>query len=378
MIRNIITATTIATLLFSSCIKDEELNKEGDIEEISLPSDIMDTYTIRNRLDAIDVYVYDTTGFHNKKIAPSIVTSPGATVFPASGDSVALENYTAKYTVTPEDGHGSRTYTLRILPPPPLEFNFESWYTVSNAAGTRVYDMLTESLWSNANAGVTLRYFDNTPFPTRKTTEAKSGKYAAFLETVEGQRSAISTLDIPLYAGNLFYGTFSANLGDPVTSAKFGQILSPKLGKPVKFTGWYKYQPGEVYQYYRIPEGKSKKDVILAPGVQDKFSVYAVLFEVKKDQEGQNQYLSAHDIINLDESKLPIVAKAFLEDYSPKAEYTYFDIPFTYLRTMDSENNAYKLAIVFSSSQDGAFYEGAIGSKLWVDEVEVVCEEIEE
>ena len=38
------------------------------------------------------------------------------------------------------------------------------------------------------------------------------------------------------------------------------------------------------------------------------------------------------------------------------------------------KNGKYKLAIVFSSSIMGAYFEGAVGSELWIDEVEIKYE----
>lgn len=46
-------------------------------------------------------------------------------------------------------------------------------------------------------------------------------------------------------------------------------------------------------------------------------------------------------------------------------------------KTIDSEKlekGVYKLAIVFSSSAGGAKFEGAVGSTLYVDQVEIVNE----
>ena len=39
------------------------------------------------------------------------------------------------------------------------------------------------------------------------------------------------------------------------------------------------------------------------------------------------------------------------------------------------KNGEYKLGIVFSSSVDGAYFKGAVGSTLYVDEVELICED---
>ena len=39
------------------------------------------------------------------------------------------------------------------------------------------------------------------------------------------------------------------------------------------------------------------------------------------------------------------------------------------------QQGKYKLGIVFSSSVDGAYFEGAVGSTLYIDEVELICED---
>ncbi|MCI7399660.1 MAG: PCMD domain-containing protein [Prevotella sp.] len=49
------------------------------------------------------------------------------------------------------------------------------------------------------------------------------------------------------------------------------------------------------------------------------------------------------------------------------------DVDWTLLR-----NQGYNLTVVFSSSTDGAYYEGAPGSTLCIDEVRILCEEMEE
>ena len=46
-------------------------------------------------------------------------------------------------------------------------------------------------------------------------------------------------------------------------------------------------------------------------------------------------------------------------------------------RTVDSEklkNGKYSLAIIMSSSKDGAFFNGAVGSTLYVDELKLYFE----
>ena len=59
---------------------------------------------------------------------------------------------------------------------------------------------------------------------------------------------------------------------------------------------------------------------------------------------------------------------------------TDFEIPFEPVkgRVIDDtklKNGKYKLGIVLSSSVDGAYFKGAVGSTLYVDEVELICED---
>lgn len=75
-----------------------------------------------------------------------------------------------------------------------------------------------------------------------------------------------------------------------------------------------------------------------------------------------------------------IVAKAVVPDpvESPLGTYLPFDVEFTYLKQFDEEkmkNYKYNLTVVFSSSRYGAYFKGAVGSTLLVDDVEVICEE---
>ena len=60
-------------------------------------------------------------------------------------------------------------------------------------------------------------------------------------------------------------------------------------------------------------------------------------------------------------------------------QWTRFVMPFESVegRTLDPEklhSGKYNLAIVMSSSQGGAFFRGAVGSTLWVDEMQLFHE----
>ena len=351
--------TLIITLLLASCIKDEPPFREADIVKFSLPDSVMGSAIYGS--DVITVMVYDTTGFANKKIAPTIEVSEGATVYPNSGDSVLLDNYRVIYDVKPQDGGRSKSYLVEVVPFDSLVYDFERWDSIPYLNGKRSYFRLTDPTWINGNVGIAIIYSNNTPYPTRVTTDSHSGKYAALMETLKGK----AIFKAPLFAGSLYRGTLKLDYANPSKSAKFGQILPKYFGKPMSFKGFYKYSPGAIFvepdEKFNLKEVKDKVD---------ECDIYAVLFRVTKGAAGKDEYLDANEIKVSDK----VAAIAQLQDCSAKKDYTEFDIPFVYKEKLDYDQYDYKMAVSFTSSKEGAFFRGAIGSVLIVDDVEVVCE----
>ena len=78
---------------------------------------------------------------------------------------------------------------------------------------------------------------------------------------------------------------------------------------------------------------------------------------------------------NIDSDDERIVARARLEDGTAKSDWTEFDLSFVWKEgaTYDA-GITYKLAIICSSSKDGANFNGAANSTLIVDNLEVIGE----
>ncbi|MDO5762035.1 MAG: PCMD domain-containing protein [Bacteroidales bacterium] len=71
------------------------------------------------------------------------------------------------------------------------------------------------------------------------------------------------------------------------------------------------------------------------------------------------------------------MALAQLPDVSTTTEWTGFSVDFVYRQNVDKaklKTGGYNLAVVCSSSTNGAFFMGAVGSTLWIDKLTVVCE----
>ena len=103
--------------------------------------------------------------------------------------------------------------------------------------------------------------------------------------------------------------------------------------------------------------------------------IYALLYEAPT-----SDYTLAGDalpLVGAINGNIALMAR--IDNMKETDEWTYFDLPFEPQngKTVDAEglaNGKYKLAIVFSSSIEGAYFRGAIGSELYIDEVEVICE----
>ena len=88
--------------------------------------------------------------------------------------------------------------------------------------------------------------------------------------------------------------------------------------------------------------------------------------------------LNGDNVFNSD--KLVLLARIEPEDIVESDEWNAVTIHFESVkgREIDDtklQNGKYKLGIVLSSSVDGAYFRGAVGSTLYVDELELICKE---
>ncbi|NLN73035.1 MAG: T9SS type A sorting domain-containing protein [Bacteroidales bacterium] len=202
------------------------------------------------------------------------------------------------------------TYAQTTLP----NLDFENWqqkYYNTLYPDKFYWECLPTDIWASGNAAS--KSFDK--FPTYRTTDAKSGDYAACLETMSifGQPAS----------GSLFTGWFKA---DMFNSQAFRGV--PFTGKPTAFQGWYKYSP-------------KKYD-----GVTDTAAIYAILSQWSGSERVE-------------------IARAEIYPHENILEYTYFNLPFDYYNDLDPDT----IAVVFASSKHGESFKGGIGSKLFIDDV---------
>lgn len=298
--------TIVLTSCFTSCIKDEPLFREADIVSFKIEGDAMISSNIS--LNKIQLVVRDNVDY--RELKPVIEVSPGAKVSSESGVAVDFLKDQV-YTVTSEDGNFQKEYIVSVSPTISTKYDFEDW---TMAGALWKYPALTDISWSSANQGIMLAKTGKVDrYPTRDTTDVVSGKYAALLQTQNG--GTYWGNKIPIFSGSLFRGKFAINMKDFVKSTKFGQIHPKENGKPLLFTGHYKYIPGKEFIN---KDGETVKDRI------DECSIYSVIYKVTKGDEGKEEYLDGTNIMTSDK----VIGKAILEDRRPDREnfvYRVFD-----------------------------------------------------
>ena len=297
-------------------------------------------------------------------LVPTIEVSAGATVTPASGSAVSFASGSATFTVVAEDGT-SKTYTVSCSMGSLIQYDFETWATPE---GAMYPEVVNPEGWATCNDAVALiknlgslggiTYTGE--YPVRQTTDAYSGSTAAMLESVDTQGGNIFGQTIPkVTAGSMFLGTFNAfaAMTDPMATTEFG-ILYDK--KPVKVSGYYKYTPGA--EFYNAA-GELQADQ------KDACAISAVLYEV----ESEDETLNGSTIYTSDK----IVAMASFSSGETVAEYTPFELNLEYVKDYDA-SKTYKFAVIFSASADGAAYNAAVGSTLYIDDVTIENEVVAE
>ena len=171
---------------------------------------------------------------------------------------------------------------------------------------------------------------------------------------------------MPIASGNLFLGHFDITnaVNKPLEATKFGE---PWYKLPKRLKGYYQYTAGEKYLEKGI-EVANKKDM---------FSIYAIFYE---STESTPMLDGSIQVKNFNHPNM--IALALVEDAheTKPNQWQSFNIEFDYDRygkQIDSKKLAegkYHLGIVFAASKEGASFNGAVGSTLLVDEIEVSYE----
>ena len=377
----IILVTGLCTTL-SSCFKAEAPNTECDITSASIhtanPSEIF-----YNASDTL-VSVMPTSSSVQFKVrrkadltsmAPWFQLTPGATIVPANGSVHDFSQGPVAYRVTSEDGEWHREYTVSFTPmtkqtSDTVHYDFEHYRLDEKYGRFYEWDEVDEdgnvqSVWASGNGGFKFAKGSakSDEYPTVSIAEGYDGACVRLTTCDTGKFGTM--VNMPLAAGNLFLGEFDVAIAtkEPLQATHFG-IPFDKV--PGKLTGYYKYKPGEKFQ---------NKDRTIVEGKIDEGAIYAVFYK-NHDAEGNPVVLHGDDV----KTNPNIVGLAEVLPVAPTEEWRPFEAEFKMKEEIDIDllnSFGYSLAVVFSASADGAYFQGAIGSTLHIDKVSVICTKAE-
>ena len=364
----------------TACFKDEPLGAECDIERAWIHYDRPEE-CVWNLSDTIVNEVYSAEskitfrvkpGTDRTRLAPQFVTTDRATLEPASGTILDFSHGALPYTVTSEDGAWQRRYEVAFVEEhhttrDTVCYDFELFDLEETSKYYKWSELREDGTlidnWASGNGGFAISNPSAKPdeYPTVPVEDGYEGYGVRLTTSKTGPIAAL--MNIPMAAGNLFVGKFNTGsaLMKPLESTQFGE---PFDKKPLKFTGYYKYRPGETFQ--------DRYGNVMADSV-DTGAIYAIFFK-NHDADGNVVTLDGNNV----QTSEYIVAKAIMAEVTPTEEWTAFEIPFDYSFHAFSQETletfGYSLTVVFSSSKGGATFRGAIGSTLHIDKVRVICE----
>lgn len=360
-------------LMLTSCIKDEPENMECDILEAWVEGDNLAQHfsqrsdmRISDLSSSTELLTFTVNGRATlPPLALYFKLTPGATVRPESGSLQDFSHGPVVYTVTSEDGQWHRTYTVnfREATQPSRRYDFENFQLSSNGKYyvwfNKADDGTREDVWASGNEGFLIAKPNAaaTDYPTVPDENGLEG-YCIRL-TTRSTGTWGKTFKKPIASGNFFLGSFNSQyaLTNTLKTTNMGIAYTRE---PVKVTGHYKYTPGEVF---------TDKDFKELDSRTDEPAIYAVLY-LNHDEQGNEVMLHGDDV----RTSPYIVREAEVASLPPTTQWQPFEMTFKGATPIDAElmaRRGYNLALVFSSSKTGDTFEGAVGSTLLIDKVEI-------
>lgn len=380
---------------FQSCIQDEPLIAECDITGIDSTWYKQYAAATDDNPEGKDLWIGNAnvqndyvnfivkTGTDRSAFAPKFTLTLGTRLTAEVDGQVVDANGIERdftqpqvYTATSEDGKWSKNYLVSFNYPQPIDtLDFEhfklsgkyyKWFEVDKNDNELDY-------WSSGNGGYNLVGIAKKPedYPTYPFNDAERG--ASVRLSTRRTGSYGNKVHMPIAAGSLFIGTFDTKIAmkRPREATAFGlQVLKPNA-RPKSLEGWYKYTAGDMMTDINKKEH---------PELRDTADIYAVVYEVDPNHF---EALNGDDVLTSER----IVMMARIDNPGEPAQWKPFNEPFKLKpgKNFDQErlnSYGYAIAVVATSSRQGAYFEGAAddpqkgykGSVLDISHLRVVYE----
>ena len=400
-------ALAAAPFFFASCIQEEKENMECDIEAISLHLDTPSAFfnhdydTLKIVSSTSNDIVFFIKSYAEMHEAPTTLRiTEGATVYKkaADGSETPFVNGTSLdysneqehvFRVVSQDKTWSREYKVSVqhkeIGEGYLSEDFETYsldasgkYYVWQAPGAFV-DETGECTWKNGNPGFKISKSSAKPMDYPSTPLAgggPDGSACVKLETCDTGPFG-KMVNMRLASGSMFNGFF--DVGSALSNALKATLMGqPFVHKPEQLRLWLRYEPGSTFQ---------DRDGNAVSGVVDEPDVYVVVYR-NEDENGNKVQLDGGDILTnphiVGLGRLPHRLNPDGSDmqsadpiHGVTSEWKEFTIPVVYSAEIDAdilEAEGYSMAISIASSWKGGYFQGAIGSKLYVDNLQLFCE----
>jgi len=198
-----------------------------------------------------------------------------------------------------------------------------------------------QKVWDTANHGMSLLGINGTTPEYRHLAVAGQGKAACRIESKKILWAFV--------AGNLYNGWFGRIVKFSGAELHFGV---PFTDRPKRFTGYYHYIPKTV-NYAKAPYLSMK-------GKEDEGRIELIL----TDWAEPLTIVTNNETFPAGETNPHVIGRAVIDLQGATEGYVRFDIPIEY---RSDKTPAYVL-ITATSSRYGAFFTGADGSVLYIDE----------
>lgn len=304
---------------------------KGQWNTISMPEGLVFQYRKDGENNWTDVAASETSYDESTKVFTATIHRL----------SPSTKYYYRTYSTQAGGSETELTFTTEATPDV-ANLSFDTW----SSDGNKYYPNADKanSFWATGNEGTALAGKGSTATPSSDVAVAGDGKQAARLVSVGGVMVAKHA------AGNIYLGTYKTNLSDPRSSAVMGR---PYTGRPIGMKGYYKYttKPITVDKDNKYPQ---------LIGTNDKCHIYITL----EDWGGATTR----------PDNPTVIAHGELMNDQNVASYTPFKIMLTYY---DKVKRPTHITIAATTSYLGADFCGGDGCELFVDEFELIFDDVE-